>query len=288
MTVRFCKFGLIAMSLWLLGCTPEPVHSTDADSLAALDLITAERLTAHVAFLSDDELKGRQPGEPGYEAAAAYVAEQFAAMGVAAAGTDGWYQPVSLRRFAVDTESARFVMHRDGEDLALNYRDDYSIGADEVRAETSIRAEVVYAGFGIHAPELGYSDYDGADVRGKIVAFFDGVPPLLEGNAGSHYSSGRTKMAEQVSRGGIGSIVLRSRKDEERRPWDEIKDRFGKRPSTTWVSDDGRAAGYYAEIQGSAWLNIESSERLFGLSPMSYDEAHEASLGNEPQSRSRY
>jgi len=107
---------------------------------------------------------------------------------------------------------------------------------------------------------------------------------MLDGDAGSHYSSGRTKAEETVARGAVGIIFLRLRKAEERKAWDEIKKQFGKRPSTTWVSEDGRAARYYPEIRGAAWLNIESSERLFGLSPMSYAEAHEASLGDVPRS----
>ncbi|MDH5622299.1 MAG: M28 family metallopeptidase, partial [Gammaproteobacteria bacterium] len=277
-------YSLLAACFALFGCGPETSPSTEPGAHAALDLITADGLRTHVEFLSDDAREGRLTGEPGYDAAAAYVAEQFAAIGVAPAGTDGWYQAVSLRHFKIDTESARFVIHRDGEDLPLRYRDDFAISADEVRSENSVRAEVVYVGHGVHAPDEGYSDYDGVDVRGKIVAFFDGAPPMIEGDAGSHYSSGRNKAEEAVARGAVGIISLRSRKAEERKAWDETKKQFGKRPSTTWVSKDGRAAGYYPEIQGAAWLSIESSERLFGMSPMSYAEAHEASLGNVPRS----
>ena len=284
MNMHLLKNGIVVVTLALQGCGPGPAHSSDAEMQASLTMITDQRLNAHVEFLSDDALEGRRAGEPGYDAAAAYVAEQFAAMGVAPAGVDGWYQPVNLRRFKIDTSSARLLVHRDGGDLTLRYRDDFAIGADEVRPETSVRAEVVYVGHGIHAPDLGYSDYDGIDVRGKIVAFFDGTPPLLEGNAGAHYASGRTTAEEAVSRGAVGMIILRSEKAEERRPWDESKKQFGKRPSTTWVSEDGRAAGYHPEILDVVWLNIESSELLFDLSPLSFEEAHEASLGNEPQS----
>lgn len=284
MMTRICGYSLVALGLLLLGCMPEPTQSTGEQKLAALDRIDSERLEAHVAFLSDDELEGRKPGDAGYSAAATYVAEQLAAMGVAPAGVDDWYQPVSLRNYGIDIQSASFVIHRDGEALALRYRDDFSIGGDEVRAEIAVHGEVVYVGYGIHAPEYGYSDYDGVDVHGKIVAFFDGAPPQFEGNAGAHYSAGETKKEALASRGAVGFISLRSKKDEERRPWDEIKKRFGKRPSTTWVSDDGRAAGYHAEIQGSAWLSLEASERLFGLSPLSHDEALQASLGGVPHS----
>lgn len=284
MTLYSINKTVIVLALVLQGCGPGPSHSSDADIQSSLTMITDQQLKSHVEFLSNDALKGRRAGEPGYDAAAAYVAGQFATMGVAPAGVDGWYQPVSLRRFKIDTTSARLLIHRGGEDLTLRYRDDFAMRADDVRPETSVRAEVVYVGHGIHAPDLGYSDYDGIDVRGKIVALFDGTPPLLEGNAGAHYASGRTIAGEAVSRGAVGVIGLRSGKSEERRPWDESKKQFGKQPSTTWVSEDGGAAEYYPEILGAAWLNIESSELLFDLSPLSFEEAHEASLGDEPRS----
>ena len=92
MIARLIIFGLLA--LVLQGCGQGARHATDADIRAALNLITDERLKAHVEFLSDDGRAGRLSGEPGYDAAAAYVAERFQAMGVAPAGTDGWFQPV--------------------------------------------------------------------------------------------------------------------------------------------------------------------------------------------------
>lgn len=276
--------GWPALVIALLGCDMGPASSAADQADRALDLITAERLQAHVEFLSDDALRGRRSGEAGYDTAANYVAEQLAAMDVVAGGSDGWFQAVKLRRFKLDTDSAHLAIHRDGEGIALAYRDDFAMSADEVRAETSVSAEVVYVGFGVHAPEQGYSDYEDVDVHGKIVALFDGAPEALEGDARAHYSAGRTKTAEAVARGAIGLIFLRSKKAEKRRSWDESKKRFGKRPSTTWVSDDNRAAGYFAEIKGAAWLSIPSGERLFGLSPLSFEDAHEASLSGKPRS----
>ena len=244
----------------------------------ALNLITIERLEEHVRFLGDDALLGREYGEPGYGIAAQYVAERLASMGVTAAGDDGWFQSVALRRFGVTEGSTEFVLHRGGESSALTYRDDYSMSADPVRATNDVRAEVVFVGHGVHAPDDGYSDYDGVDVRGKIVALFRGAPGSIEGNARAYYSSSRTKAAEAVSRGAIGSISLRTRKAEERQAWAEYKDRIGTRPSTTWVSVDGRAADYYPELIAGASMSMEAAERLFGVSPISYEEALEANL----------
>ena len=63
----------------------------------------------------------------------------------------------------------------------------------------------------------GYSDYEGIDVRGKIVAMFRGAPEVIEGTERAYYASSRTKAQEAVSRGAIGFLSLRSRKSEDRR-----------------------------------------------------------------------
>ena len=268
----------------LTACGEQTVHSSSEAAAAALNLISEDGIRAHVEYLTDDAREGRRSGEPGYDDAAAYVAEQFMAMGLSAGGTNDWYQPVSLRRYKIDTESAVLIVHRDGEDLSLTYRDEFAISGDAVKPETSVRAEVVYVGYGVHAPEFGYSDYDGIDVDGKIVAFFDGAPKIIEGDAGSYYRSSRIKTGEAVSRGAIGKIMLKTKESEERRPWDESKKRFGKRASTTWVNSAGEAARYFPEIHATGWLSLASAERLFSVTPLSFEEAHEAALQSVPSS----
>ena len=275
---------VVAALATLVACSERVTHSSPEQSATALDRITETGIRAHVEYLTDDAREGRRSGESGYDDAAAYVAGQFAEMGLEPGGTSGFYQPVSLRRFKIDTESATFIVHRDGLNLPLTYRDEFAISGDAVRPDTSVRAEVVYVGHGVHAPEFAYSDYDGIDVSGKIVAMFDGAPAIIEGDARAYYRSSSTKAAEAVSRGAIGAIMLKSKQSEERRPWEKAKQRFGKRGSTTWVNDKGEAARYYPEIRATGWLSIESAEKLFGLSPLSFEEAHAATLESTPKS----
>ncbi|MCH9694831.1 MAG: M28 family peptidase [Gammaproteobacteria bacterium] len=280
-----CRTAIVAVLIVVLAsCGRAPMHSTAKTAESALDLITARAIEGHVSVLADDALTGREAGTEGYDKSAEYVAEQFAAMGLLAGGSDAWYQPVTLTEYRLDTDSATMVLHRDGKDTALAYRDDFGMGADAVRDSTSVRAEVVYVGYGVHAPELGYSDYDVVDVRGKVVAGFSGAPSSIEGSERAYYASSRTKRAEAVARGAVGLISLRSRKAEQRRPWDEAKKRFGRRSGKTWVSDDGRSAGYFPEIQGNAYTSMLVGEKLFGLSPLSYEQALDFAEANTPAS----
>jgi len=95
------------------------------------------------------------------------------------------------------------------------------IYADKVREKNQVRAEVVFAGFAVHAPDLGYSDFDNLDGDGKIVAYFSGAPSSFPSTERAHFSSGRAKAAESVSRGAVDEIGLMSRLQERRSPWSE-------------------------------------------------------------------
>jgi len=253
-------------------CAAAPPESLDE----SLELIEERALKGHVTWLAHDDRAGRMAGEAGYDHAAAYVAQQFESMGLEAAGSDGWFQAVALRSYKAEEASAKLLLHRAQGDEALVYRDDFSIGADPVATSTSVRAEVVYVGYGVHAPKLGYSDYEGIDVSGKIVAFYSGAPESLEGAERAFYASSLAKRKEAVARGAVGTLSLRSRKSEDRRPWEESKERIGKRARMTWVNDAGDAADYLPQLQGSAYLSPEAAARLFSAAPLTYEDSLDA------------
>ena len=255
-----------------------------ADSGDALDTITVDALEAHVAYLADDAREGRMAGQPGYDTAAKYVADQFAALGLTPGGEEGWYQQVPLITYNVDEDSTTLIAHRDGNDTELEYKEHYLMGGDKVREETYVRAEVVYVGFGVHAPEFGYSDYDNIDVEGKIVAMFGNAPAILPTTERAYYSSSRIKVREAIERGAIGAVALISKRIEEYYPWERMKARAGVRPGMAWVTLTGEAADYFPEIQSSAMINVDVARDLFAGTPISFDDARAATEASQPAS----
>ena len=268
------------------GEAPAPGTTLPADSTieAALNEITQEKIYAHLAYLADDKLEGRLTGEPGYDLAAEYVAEQFEAIGLEPGGDDGWYQQVPFVSYMLDTENNAIVAHRDGADVVYEYREDYAGWGDKVRSENTVRAEVVYVGFGVHAPEHGYSDYDGVDVDGKIVALFDNAPSRLPGDERAYYASSRTKSAEMVKRGAIGSISLRSQKSVDFYPWERVKQVTGRQPSMAWVSPTGVPSDFFPEIEGSFMLSVDTAKAFLAGTPISFAEARAATESSTPAS----
>ncbi|MDX2412963.1 MAG: M28 family metallopeptidase, partial [Woeseiaceae bacterium] len=166
----------------------------------------------------------------------------------------------------------------------LQNKEQFAMRGDQVRGENFVRAAVVYVGFGVHAPDFGYSDYEGIDVEGKIVAMFDNAPSTLPADHRAYYSSRRVKNQEIVARGAIGVIALRSQRSVESFPWERVKQVVGKKPSMTWVDISGAASGYFPEIAGAAYISVDTATQMMAGTPISFEGARAATESDTPAS----
>ena len=263
----------------------DPIDGAVAEPVAqGLASISREGIESHLRYLADDARMGRMTGSPAYDESAAYVAGHFDDIGLEPAGDDGWYQQVPMLANQIHVDSATLIYHQDTGDGTMRWKEDFVMGGDTVRPETNIRAEVVFVGFGIHAPELGYSDYDNIDVSGKVVALFGGAPDSFPHNERAFYSSRLTKAEEAVRRGAVGSVSLRSRVDQGRYSWKRISENAGVRPGMSWVNLSGAAANYFPELQGAAMLNVPAAEEMFSRAPLSFEDALDAADAGTPLS----
>ena len=250
----------------------------------ALASISRDNIQSSINYLAADEREGRMTGSRGYNESAQYVADKFAAMGLEPGGTEEWLQQVPFITRMLDVENSGVTLHKSTDDVNLEWAKDQIIYADRLRAENRIRAEVVFAGFGVHAPELGYSDFDEIDVSGKIVATFSGAPATFPSTERAHYSSGRTKAAELVRRGAIGQIGLMSRLAERLDPWENWTQNLGTQPGMSWIDEGGEVADFHPELQGDAKFNRHSAEQLFEGSSLTFEEALDAADEARPLS----
>ena len=273
---KLIHVALAAFLVLSVACGRSPVHSSDTDIEAALDQISVDAVRTHFEILSDDGMQGRETGKPGYDEAAAYVAAQFELLGLLPAGSEGWYQPVPLSNYAIGTTEPTMFVHRGDETIELVYRDDFIVQADAVRPTSSVRAEIVYAGHGVHAPEFGYDDFADVDVEGKILAIFRGTPEIIEGSRRAHHAASLTKRQAAAERGAVGFISLRTDEQEARSPWSSMRQNTRKRSKMTWVSNDGRDGEYFSKLEAAAAVSPATAETLFSLSPLSFEQALEA------------
>ncbi|MHC4355371.1 MAG: hypothetical protein ACYS0H_21950, partial [Planctomycetota bacterium] len=292
MNNKNCAFVLIFLACAFSACSKQGPDDTGAGNATpalssleqSLALIDREKIEAHLKFLADDALMGRMTGTPEYDKAAAYVADHFADIGLEAGGDDGWYQHVPMRARRIDVDSAKFVFHQDDVEKTQRWKEDFVMGGDMERPDTNITAEVVFVGFGIDAPDLGYSDYEGIDVEGKIVAAFGGAPDSFPHNERAFYSSRLTKAEAAVARGAVGYVGLRSRTDQRRYTWERLSENAGVRPGMSWLNLSGETANFFPELEGGAVLNVPPAHELFSRSPITFEQALDAADAGTPLS----
>ncbi len=246
------------------------------------DVAIDNNLAAHIAFLADDLLEGRGTGTSGYNVAARYVASQFQQLGLRPAGnSNSWFQEVPLLESRLDPDGTRFEIRSGSETQSLEYNLDYLASPSFFQDEETVTAPLVFAGFGVHAPEMGYDDFQGLDLRGKIAVVLAKAPPRFPATRLAHYSHVREKSKALIHRGAVGMITVPTPKDLEESPWARIvvQARF---PAMRWVESDGRPADAFESLKASLRVSPAGAGRLFTHAPMGLTNILDAASRSEP------
>jgi Zn-dependent M28 family amino/carboxypeptidase len=181
--------------------------------LGAAAAITPQFLRAQIAKISSDEFEGRGPASKGDRAARAYLASQLAALGFEPGlGANGWEQEVEL----VGVKSSmppQWTFKRGEDHVSLDWWDDYiASGGVQTKRGAVDRTEVVFVGYGIEAPEYGWDDFKGRDVRGKVLLMMnddpDWDPALFAGTTRLYYGRWTYKYESAARHGAVGAIIL--------------------------------------------------------------------------------
>src|SRR5262245_24613451 len=190
-------------------------------TLAALDNQDGERWWSHVKFLASDELRGRETGTPEHRHAAEYVAQQFAAAGLAPAGTGGYIQPISFRARRIVEEKSSLAIVRDGKREPIVLGED-AVFSMRVEHPPQFGAPLVFAGYGLRVPEVGHDDLAGIDLRGKVAVYLTGGPANIPGPLLAHYQSAAERWSSLKHAGAIGIISIQNPQGQDV-PWERSK-----------------------------------------------------------------
>ncbi len=258
----------IVASLMLTGAAPKP-QLIPAAVMTAGQAIDPARIEAHVRVLADDKLEGRATGTRGYDMAAQYVAVQMQALGLEPGGVGGYLQPVPLLRGELQPAACAFELRRGGESVPLEVGRDVLLSPDFLRTKWTTEAALVFVGYGVSAPELGYDDFAGLDVRGKVLVAFRGAPPRFPNDQRAYYSNGIVKDQLAAAHGAIGVLQIQKPADEARAPW-ERNMRQNKLPGFRWVDAGGAPSHTQAAIELAGSLSHAAEERVFEGSPKTY------------------
>ena len=211
----------------------------------------------HVKALADDALEGRQTGSEGYRRAAAYVVSHFEKAGLKPAGSNGFLQSVAFSRQRILEDQSRVALVRDGTEDVLEFGSDVTIN---LRAELapSVEAPLIFAGYGLSAPEVGHDDFAGVDLTGKVAVYIGGTPAAFTGPLVAHYQQAGVRWASLRAAGAIGSIGIPNPKTMEQ-PWERTAP---NRLNPVMTLTDPRFNDL-AGMRVSALVNPARAERLF-------------------------
>jgi Zn-dependent M28 family amino/carboxypeptidase len=187
---------------------PDPYAAIDA----AGKLITADVLRGHITKLASDELEGRGPTTRGDQATRAYLADQLKALGYQPGNGDAWEQPFDLLGIKA-AMPATWKFTRGGKSIAMKWWDQYIAGSGVQTERGAIRnAEVVFVGYGIQAPEYGWDDFKGKDVKGKVLLMLnsdpDWDPAMFAGTTRLYYGRWSYKYESAARQGAAGAIII--------------------------------------------------------------------------------
>ena len=149
----------------------------------------AAKWWAHIVFLANDSMNGRDTGSPEHRKAAEYIAAEFKKAGLEPGGTNGYFQPIRFR-------------------------------SRRIEPAPSVEAPIVFAGYGLQVPEAKHDDLAGLDLKGKIVLLLTGGPSHIPGPLLAHYQSIRWEYLKKA--GAVGVFSIQNPKGQDI-PWDRSK-----------------------------------------------------------------
>jgi hypothetical protein len=228
---------------------------------------SAERIKAHVNFLADDLLEGREAGTRGHELAARYIASQFALLGLKPGGTSGeYFQAVDLLEAALSGPKPTLRLATPRGAQTLEHGSAVMIRGPIAGGSIKLDAPLVFVGYGIKDAALGYDDYAGLDVRGKVAVVLWGSPKGMDSEVGAHLQHEQARIAAQ--QGAVAMLVVLTRISAAAFPWEQVVG-FMNEPQTTWVRKDGTPFDPRFGLKVSAVVEPKAAGAVFEGAPAS-------------------
>ena len=253
-----------------------------ADELAerlqpALEAITPDGLLAHIKVLASDEFEGRAPGTKGEELSVKYITDQFKQIGLKPGNPDGTYmQEVSLA--GIKSEPQMLFVAGD-KTIDLKNQDDFVASSARLQPEIKIdNSDVVFVGYGVVAPEYGWDDYKGVDVRGKTLLMLIGDPPvpdpkdpskldeqMFKGKAMTYYGRWTYKYEIAAKKGAAAAIIVHET-EPAAYPWQVVRSSWGKENFELDNPNKNMDA-----VEARSWITRDVAKKLFADCGQDFD-----------------
>ncbi|MDP2304285.1 MAG: M28 family peptidase [Ignavibacteria bacterium] len=240
--ISLIEIGLCSIWLLLISLMVTENSFPQENRFDVTQQISIKNIKKHISILASDSLLGRGTGTDGARITAGYISEQLKNYGIKPFGNNGgYYQQIPLHGSYALPQSL-LTIHTDSEKHELNLGDDYILLKHGEKTLISKPVDMVFAGYGISAPEFDYNDYQSIDVEGKIVLVFGGEPysqnqKYFAGENNTIYSYPEAKHRLAIARGARGVLVIPNPFSFNETNWKRLNDELSfedvSLPSTT-------------------------------------------------------
>jgi Zn-dependent M28 family amino/carboxypeptidase len=257
----------------LMGAAPVsyPSHPQTSPDITGADILARDKA------ISDDAFEGRGPGAKNGEAAAQWIADELKRIGVKPANHGSYFQNVSTAVIALEGAKSSFSFTtKDGvvtpayPDAVAYWTSQYGSNTVDVK-----NAPLVFVGYGVVAPEYGWNDYAGVDVKGKTVVILvndpgnedaNPDPAFFKGKAMTYYGRWTYKFEEAARQGAAAAIIVHETKPAAY-GWNVVK--TSNSGNKSWLATPDKNASR-AKIEG--WMTLDTAKDLFKRAGLDYDQ----------------
>lgn len=246
-------------------CKPQGnTETTAAADSVAIKMINDSSFTKHMTVLASDEFEGRKPFTNGEKKSINYLKEQFSALGLKPGNGDSYFQEVPMVEIKSTPEN-KMVFKGASAAVTATYLDDFVAATKRVQPSVDlVNSPLVFAGYGIVAPEYHWNDYAGLDVKGKTVVVMINDPgfsdsTLFKGKNMTFYGRWVYKFEEAARQGAAGILIIHDTSPAAY-PWSVVRSGWSKSKLQLEEKDNNMSR---AIVEG--WITLDVAKKLFKL-----------------------
>jgi Zn-dependent M28 family amino/carboxypeptidase len=284
---KFMKKTTIFFLVFLLALSaPVSLVAQESGSSmkSAFDSITGADILRHTKTLASDEFEGRGPGTRGEELTVNYLVNEFKKLGLKPGNTDGTYtQKVPLAGF---TAKPKASFAAGGKTLTPSFPDEYVAVSRRYQPEVKVEnSDVVFVGYGVVAPEYGWDDYKGVDVKGKTVVMLINDPAVPSGSDASKlddkmfkgramtYYGRWTYKYEIASEKGAAACIIVHETEPAGYPYEVVSGSWGRENFDITRTDNNMG-----RVGVESWMRLDRAKELFTAGGQDFDALKKAAV----------
>jgi Zn-dependent M28 family amino/carboxypeptidase len=235
--------------------------------------MSAEELSQNTRLLASDEFEGRFPASRGEEKTITFLEGEFKKLGLQSGNGGSFFQEVPMVEINTD-QNTKLAVTKRKESISFEFGKEFVATTPRVIPEVTLNnSEMVFAGYGIIAPEYNWNDYEGVDARGKTVVvlvndpgFATKDPQLFNGNAMTYYGRWTYKFEEAARQRAEGLLII-----HETEPaaygWEVVRNGWSG-PRFSLASEDDNMSRCAVE----GWIHLDTTRKIFEMAGKNYDE----------------